>query len=38
MNLPKPFISNKYIVNKRVIERFIQKKNELNKERNKKAV
>ena len=37
MNLPKPFISNKYIVNKRVIERYIQKKNEFMKEREKKA-
>jgi hypothetical protein len=38
MNQPEPLISNKYIVNKRVIERYIQKKNELMKERNRKAI
>jgi hypothetical protein len=37
MNQSEPLISNKYIVNKRVIERYIQKKNEFMKEREKKA-
>jgi hypothetical protein len=37
MNQSEPLISNKYIVNKKVIERYIQKKNEFMKEREKKA-
>ena len=38
MNQSEPLISNKYIVDESIIDEYIQKKNELMKERNKKSL
>jgi hypothetical protein len=38
MNTPEPLISNEYIVYEGIIDEYIQKKNDLMKERNSKAV
>ena len=38
MNQSEPLISNKYIVDESIIDEYIQKKNELMKEREKKAL